>query len=63
VHELLTELDRQWQRQRAVAVFSARQRFVAAARAVSAAGWPALDGPARWARGELTVAWAAVAPR
>ncbi|HPV89711.1 MAG TPA: class I SAM-dependent methyltransferase, partial [Ornithinibacter sp.] len=26
------------------------------------AGWPVLDGPARWRVGELTLAWDAVAP-
>ena len=39
-----------------------RQRWLAAVAGLKAAGWPVLDGPARWRLGELTVAWDAVAP-
>ena len=39
-----------------------RQRFLATAGALREEGWPVLDGPARWRLGEVTVAWAAVAP-
>jgi hypothetical protein len=62
VHALLADLDREWERASALASFGARQRFVSAVRGL-AGRWPLVDGPARWARGELTVAWSAVAPR
>jgi len=63
VHELLRELDAQWARNASLATFSPRQRFIAAARGLRDAGWPLLDGVARWRLGELTVEWSAVAPR
>lgn len=62
VHRLLTDLDAGWQAHSSLGVFGARQRLAAAAREVRAGGWPVLDGPARWRRGELTVAWRALAP-
>ena len=62
VHRLLTEFDLQWRRNAPAGVFSPHQRLVAAAQALSSRGWPVLDGPARWRRGELTVAWSAVRP-
>lgn len=62
VHRLLADLDRQWQRNVPVGVLSPHQRLVAAVRALPALGWPVLDGPARWRRGEVTVAWSAVRP-
>ncbi len=61
VHAFLPELDRAWERTAAHASRGARQRFLAATQQVSEA-WPLLDGPARWRVGEVTVAWAAVAP-
>ena len=61
VHALLADLDREWQRASALAAFGARQRFASAVRGL-VGRWPLLDGPARWSRGELTVAWSAVAP-
>jgi hypothetical protein len=63
VHALLRELDAQWARNAPLSAFSPRQRFVAAARGLRDAGWPVLGGSERWRLGELTVAWAAVAPR
>jgi len=62
VHDLLRELDQHWHRSAALAVFSPRQRMVATVRALAEAGWPVVDGPARWRRGELTLAWRAVCP-
>jgi hypothetical protein len=62
VHELLASLDAAWHRRAALSTFSPRQRFAAAAAAVRADGWPILDGPSRWRRGELTVKWDAVRP-
>jgi hypothetical protein len=40
-----------------------RQRFLAAVSTLRDEGWPLLDGPGRWRLGEVTVDWAAVAPR
>jgi hypothetical protein len=62
IHELLSSLDTAWQRSTALAAFSPRQRFAAAVAAVRASGWPILDGPGRWRRGEVTVNWDAVRP-
>jgi hypothetical protein len=63
VHDLLAALDDGWARAVHLAPFGARQRWLATARAVRVAGWPVLDGPARWRLGELTVRWDAVRPR
>ncbi len=63
VHELLRALDAQWARNAPLATFSARQRWVAAVRGLRDEGWPVRDGVARWRLGELTLPWAAVAPR
>jgi hypothetical protein len=62
VHDLLRALDAAWHRSAALSTFSARQRFAAAAATVRDEGWPVLDGPGRWRRGELTVKWDAVRP-
>ena len=62
VHRLLTDMDEAWRRHAALGVFGARQRFVAVGRDLRARGWPLLDGPARWRRGEMTVAWRALEP-
>ncbi len=62
IHALLRDLDAQWARQAPLSTFSPRQRYIAAARGLRDAGWPVLDGPARWRLGELTVPWSAVAP-
>jgi hypothetical protein len=63
VHALLEALDDAWRRQAPLASYGVRQRFVGTAAALRDAGWPVLDGPARWRLGELTVAWDAMAPR
>lgn len=63
VHELLRALDAQWARHAPLGTFSARQRWVAAVRGLRDEGWPVRDGVARWRLGELTLPWAAVAPR
>ncbi len=62
VHAFLADLDDQWARAAALAAYGMRQRFQAAAEGLRKRGWPLLDGPGRWRLGELTVAWAAVAP-
>ncbi len=62
VHALLQALDAEWTRAVAASSFGAEQRWRAALEAMTAAGWP-IGGRARWRLGELTVPWAAVAPR
>ena len=62
VHAFLSALDGAWAEATPLAVFGARQRWQAAATTMKNAGWPVLDGPARWRLGELTVAWDAVQP-
>lgn len=63
IHAFLTDLDRAWERAAPQASFGARQRWLATTHTVREAGWPLLDGPRRWRLGEVSVAWAAVAPR
>lgn len=63
VHALLVDLDREWDRAAALSTFGATQRFLAAVSALRDQGWPVLGGRNRWRLGELTVPWAAVAPR
>ncbi|MGN6244684.1 MAG: class I SAM-dependent methyltransferase [Motilibacteraceae bacterium] len=62
VHELLRALDRAWAAAAPYGAFGARQRWAVSAARLREEGWPLLDGPRRWRLGEITVAWAAVAP-
>lgn len=59
VHAFLGAWDRAWLRAGDV---PARQRWADAAAALGAEGWRVARNPARWRLGELTVAWAEVAP-
>ena len=61
VHALLGAMDAAWDRHAPLSAFSPRQRWQAMAATV-AQDWPVLSTPARHRLGELTVAWAAVAP-
>ena len=63
VHALLEDLDREWARAAPLTTFGATQRFLAAVTALKTQGWPILGGRSRWRLGEMTVPWAAVAPR
>ncbi|MBW4032704.1 MAG: class I SAM-dependent methyltransferase [Acidobacteria bacterium] len=63
VHELLSDLDRLWAVHAPLAVYGPTQRWIAVVGSLRAAGWPVRDGRARWRLGELTLDWAAVAPR
>lgn len=63
VHDFLGAWDRSWLRASAIGAYGARQRFRAAAEDLAQQGWPVRGGPGRWRLGELTVDWAAVAPR
>ncbi|MEO3978410.1 class I SAM-dependent methyltransferase [Streptomyces sp. CAU 1734] len=62
VHAFLRDFDRAWAAAAPFASLGARQRWI---RAVGdlAADWPLLDGRRRWRQGEVTVEWAALAPR
>jgi hypothetical protein len=58
VHDLFTDLDREWANAAGTGVFGPRQRWVAAVAALRATGrWDVRGGPRRWRLGELTVAW------
>lgn len=63
IHRYLRDLDRWWAVHAPLSVYSPAQRWVAVASSLRGAGWPILGTKARWRLGELTVAWAAVAPR
>ena len=62
IHALLRAVQSAWDTAAPMAAFGARQRWIAACTAV-ARSWPVLDGVRRWRLGELSVDWAAVAPR
>ncbi|WP_033213576.1 methylase [Kitasatospora phosalacinea] len=62
VHSFLRDFDRAWAAAAPLGAFGARQRWAAACASL-AADWPLRDGPNRRRQGELTVDWAALAPR
>ncbi|WP_426181319.1 class I SAM-dependent methyltransferase [Microbacterium sp. TWP3-1-2b2] len=62
IHDLLVDLDREWERAAPLSTFGATQRFLAAAASLKERGWPVLGDRKRWRLGELTVPWDAVAP-
>lgn len=62
VHDLLRLVDDAWRRAAPFAPYGARQQAVAAFGEVAAAA-PVVGGRDRWRLGELTLPWAAVAPR
>ena len=55
IHDLLKAFDRAWAKNVGLAVFSARQRFVASVQQLQAEGWPVRDSDHRWRLGEVTV--------
>jgi hypothetical protein len=67
VHQFLRDFDRAWDHAAPYSAFGPRQRWLAAVASLSAA-WPVLrrppqGGPRRWRLGEVTLPWAALAPR
>jgi hypothetical protein len=62
IHSFLTALDDAWARTAHQMAFGARARWLASVGTLRSAGWPLLDGPARWRLGEVTVAWQCVRP-
>ena len=63
VHQLLLDLDRAWATHAGLAVYGPTQRWIAVVESLRTAGWPVRDGRSRWRLGELTLPWAAVAPK
>lgn len=67
IHRFLADFDRAWAIAAPQSVFGPRQRWVTAVERL-ALDWPVLTRPpaggrARWRLGEVTLPWAAVAPR
>lgn len=62
IHAFLGDLTREWERAAPLSTFSPVQRWRASLHALQDAGWPLADRH-RWRLGEVTVSWAAVAPR
>jgi hypothetical protein len=62
VHAFLRDWERAWAACAPLGAFGVRQRWAGAARLLRA-DWPVLDREPRWRLGELTVDWAALAPR
>ncbi|KIU01966.1 MULTISPECIES: methylase [unclassified Frigoribacterium] len=63
VHDLLVDLDRQWAVAAPLSVYGPVQRWLATVQGLRDAGWPVQGGRSRWRLGELSLPWAAVAPR
>ncbi len=63
VHDFVAALTQAWTREAPLAAYGTRDRFVAAVGRLREQGWPLLDRRDRWRLGEVTVAWAAVAPQ
>jgi hypothetical protein len=67
IHRFLTDFDRSWATAAPQSVFGPRQRWIAAVEHL-ALTWPVIARPpaggrARWRLGEVTLPWAAIAPR
>ncbi|MSX39585.1 MAG: methyltransferase domain-containing protein [Actinobacteria bacterium] len=63
IHRFFRDLDHHWTLSAPLQVYSPRQRWMAAVRAMKASGWPVQATAASWRLGEITVDWDAVAPR
>jgi hypothetical protein len=63
VHRLLAALDLAWLRAAPRAVFSPRQRWIAAVCELRVEGWPVRGDPRRWRLGEVTLDWPPPEPR
>jgi hypothetical protein len=63
IHEFLGAIDAAWLKHSPLAVFGASQRWIAVCKELRNAGWPLVGDPKRWRLGELSVDWAAVAPK
>ena len=63
IHEFLQALDLAWQSNAGIGAFSPAQRWVSTCKQMLQAGWPLIGDRKRWRLGELTIEWAAVAPK
>lgn len=63
IHRFFEALDRHWATNSGIGALSPVQRWVSVVRGMKDAGWPVRDSATRWRLGEITVDWAAVAPR
>lgn len=63
VHELLTALDHAWRLHAPLSVYGPSQRWIRSVGTLRDDGWPVRGGARRWRLGEMTLDWAAVAPR
>nr|WP_239020586.1 hypothetical protein [Nakamurella antarctica] len=61
IHKFVRDLGLAWDSSAALAVFSARQRWIAAVKSLGH-DWPLLGPESRSRFGELTVAWSAIDP-
>lgn len=67
IHRFISDFDRSWAIAAPYSVFGPRQRWIAAVEHLSGA-WPVMTRPpvggrTRWRLGEVTLPWAAIAPR
>ena len=62
IHTLLNDLDEAWFRNSGLSTFSPAQRWIATCRDLKNSGWPITNNQKRWALGELTLDFEAVAP-
>jgi len=58
IHAFLQAFDASWAAAAHLRTFGARQRWVSAAAALAAAGWPVIGRRDRWRLGEITLRWA-----
>ncbi|PKI90007.1 SAM-dependent methyltransferase [Actinomycetales bacterium SN12] len=63
IYDLLTALDREWERAAPLSTFGPVQRWLAVISALKTQGIPVQGDRRRWRLGELTVPWHTVAPR
>ncbi len=63
INDLMVALDTAWNRHAALGSFSPVQRWLAVVASLRASGWPVITRTRRARLGELTVPFAAVAPR
>jgi hypothetical protein len=62
IHRLLRELDDAWFKNSGLSTFSPAQRWIATCKDLKISGWPITNNQKRWALGELTLDFEAVAP-
>ncbi|MFM6967109.1 MAG: class I SAM-dependent methyltransferase [Rhodoluna sp.] len=63
IYDFLQALDLWWNTHAPLGVFGAVQRWCAVCQSMADAGWPIKIEPRRWKLGEITLDWAAVAPK